>query len=105
MAGRPDATHDPTAADLVPPEWVALAIPTALAVPPLRPGDRVDVFGGRAPQDAVLSPAASAVARGAIVVAVDDDGVTVAVPAEDGVALAGALVAGPVTLGLLPPAE
>lgn len=80
------------AAALVPPGWRALAVPAAsglgLPLPPLAPGDRVDV----------LAPAV--VVEDAVVVAVADAAVTIAVPARTAPALADALATSVVSLAL-----
>lgn len=79
-------------AALVPAGWRALAIPVAAGfgapVPPLSPGDRVDL----------LAP--DVVVEAAVVVAVADDTVTVAVRVRDAPAVADAVVAGAVTIAL-----
>ena len=77
----------------VPEGWRAVAVPTSSsglgpAAPPLAVGDRVDL----------LAPAPVAV--DAVVVAVDDSSVAVAVPAADAPAVADALAASVVTVVL-----
>ena len=77
----------------VPDGWRAVAVPTSASglgppAPPLVVGDRVDL----------LAPAPVAV--DAVVVAVDDSSVTVAVPAADAPAIADALAATVVTVVL-----
>jgi Flp pilus assembly protein CpaB len=81
----------------VPAGWRAVAVPTSASglgppAPPLEVGDRVDL----------LAPDPVAVA--AVVVAVDDSSVTVAVPADDATAVAEALAATVVTVVLRGPA-
>lgn len=80
------------AAALVPPGWRAVAVPTSSGLgppaPPLAVGDRVDV----------LAP--DVVAGDAVVVAVDDHVVTVAVPAGDAPAVVEALSTAVVSLVL-----
>ena len=81
-------------AALVPDGWRAMAVPTSASgfgspAPPLAVGDRVDV----------LAP--DVVAADALVVAIDDTAVTVAVPADDAPALAEALAAAVVTIALV----
>lgn len=79
-------------AALVPPGWRAVAVPVSAGfgavAPPLTVGDRVDV----------LAP--DLVAERAVVVAVDDDAVTVAVPAGDAPGVAEAAATAVVTLAL-----
>jgi hypothetical protein len=77
------------ASGLVPAGWVAIAVPTSPA-PPLEPGDRVDV----------LAP--DVVAEDAVVVHVDDDAVTIAVPERDAPAVAEAATVAFVVLALKP---
>lgn len=80
------------AAALIPDGFVAVAVPASSSygapAPPLELGDRVDV----------LAP--DVVADGAVVVAVDDDAVTVAVPSADAADVADAVAASIVTLAL-----
>ncbi len=86
----PDGLSGPAA--LVPDGWRAVAVPSSAGfgapVPPLRLGDRVDV----------LAP--DLVAAGAVVVAVDDEVVTIAVSADDAPAVAEAMAVAVVVLAL-----
>jgi Flp pilus assembly protein CpaB len=97
----PDGVHGMSA--LVPDGWRALAVPVAPTVLTLGVGDRVDLIAGfdvqgaREPAD--RSPSL-VVARDAIVVAVDEQRVTVAVPDDDAERLAFAIVAGTVVPAL-----
>jgi Flp pilus assembly protein CpaB len=80
-------------AAVVPEGWRALAVPTSTSglgapVPPLAAGDRVDL----------LAP--DVVAADAVVVAVGDGAVTVAVPGDDVAAVAEALATAVVTVAL-----
>jgi pilus assembly protein CpaB len=80
-------------AALVPEGWRAVAVPTSGAgfgspAPPLHVGDRVDLV------------APDVVAAGALVVAVGDDAVTVAVPARDAPAVAEIVATMLVTIAL-----
>jgi Flp pilus assembly protein CpaB len=80
-------------AALIPPGQRAIAVPIALAVPPVAVGDHVDVVTtdelGRA-----------SVVRDALVVATTDAALSVAVDADDAAHLAGALATGAVTVAL-----
>lgn len=83
-------------AALVPRGWLAVAVPTSSSgfgtpSPPLDVGDRVDV----------LAP--DPVAENALVVAVGEDAVTIAVPARDAGAVAEAVAVAVVTLALRGP--
>ena len=88
-------------AALVPPGWRALAIPVGPAVVAVTVGDRVDLIAGfdAASASADQAPAFT-VAENAIVVAVDDQRVTVAVRAGDAARVAFAIVAGTVVPAL-----
>jgi Flp pilus assembly protein CpaB len=97
LAARVAPAGSGPVAALVPTGWRAVAVPTSASgfgtpAPPLEVGDRVDL----------LAP--DPVATGAVVVAVDDAAVTVAVPADDAPALAEALAATVVTVVLRGPA-
>jgi Flp pilus assembly protein CpaB len=88
-------------AALVPPGWRALAVPVGPAVVALSVGDRVDLIAGfdTARAGADQAPAFT-VAENAIVVAVDDKRVTVAVREGDATRVAFAIVAGTVVPAL-----
>jgi Flp pilus assembly protein CpaB len=89
-------------AAMLPPGTRAVAIPTeAGLVPPLAPGDRVDVLVALPAEAAGGGPPGFAVATAALVVAVDDAGVTVAVPRDVAPRVAVALGQGAVTLALV----
>ena len=83
------------AAALVPPGMRAVSVRPDPVVPSLRVGDRVDVLA------TVGDTPAAVVARTAVVVEVDHDRVTVAVPAADAPSVAYALTRGAVTLALV----
>ncbi len=88
---------------LVAPGTRAIAIPAgATGRPPLRPGDRVDLYATSAEE--VGAPAVP-VAAGALVVDVDtdDDVVTVAVDDADAPRVAAAVAGASVTIALAPP--
>jgi Flp pilus assembly protein CpaB len=98
VAGRlAPAGLSPTAA-LVPADRRAVLVPAGSGLPPLAPGDRVDLT--TAP--GVLEPGAAArvVSHDAVVVAVGDDGATVAVRVDELPATAGALAAQSVVVAL-----
>ncbi|HMC69971.1 MAG TPA: SAF domain-containing protein [Mycobacteriales bacterium] len=101
LAGRvaPDGLHG--AAALVPAGWRALAIPVAPTVIALDVGDHVDLVAGFdvAEPTADRSPSLT-VARDALVVAVDEQRVTVAVRDDDAERVAFAIVAGTVVPAL-----
>ena len=88
-------------AALVPDGWRALAVPVAPTVIALRVGDRVDLIAGFdvTGTTADRSPSLT-VARDAIVVAVDEKRVTVAVSGDDAERVAFAIVAGTVVPAL-----
>lgn len=95
----PDGAHGTAA--LIPPGWRALAVPVAPTVIALGVGDQVDLIAGFDVGGASADRAPSlVVARDAIVVAVDDQRVTVAVPQEDAERVAFAIVAGTVVPAL-----
>lgn len=77
----------------------AVAIPTALPLPPLRVGDVVDVLA--ADDTALTTGIGVRIAAAAEVVAVDDQLTTVSVEPTEAVRVAGALAAGSVTLALI----
>lgn len=87
-------------AALVPRGWLAVAIPVAVAAPPVRVGDRVDLFGADAEE---FGLGADVLARGARVVGVADDAITVATRREAVPRVARALATGVVTLALQGP--
>jgi Flp pilus assembly protein CpaB len=89
-------------AAMLPPGTRAVAIPTEAGLtPPLAPGDRVDVLVALPAEAAGDGPPGFAVATGALVVAVDDAGATVAVPRDTAPRVAVALGQGAVTLALV----
>ena len=98
----PDGLHGIAA--LVPPGWRALAIPVAPTVIALNVGDHVDLVAGfdvaGATADRPDRSPSLTVARDAIVVAVDEQRVTVAVPDDDAERVAFAVVAGTVVPAL-----
>ena len=76
-------------AALLPAGSRALAVPRAAGTPPLEPGQRADLLAG-----------GSVVVAAAEILAVDDSGTTVAVPAPTAPEVAQAIAAGAVTLSL-----
>lgn len=95
----PDGAHG--AAALVPSGWRALAIPVAPTVIALGVGDHVDLIAGFDVGNSGGDRSPSlVVARDAVVVAVDDQRVTVAVPDDDAERVAFAIVAGTVVPAL-----
>ncbi|MGH9086141.1 MAG: Flp pilus assembly protein CpaB [Acidimicrobiales bacterium] len=97
------AGHDlsPLAAAL-PPDTRAVAIPTEPGTaPPLVAGDRVDVLLVVAAEMAGDGPPGFAIATDALVVAVDEHAVTVAVERDEAPRVAAALGVGAVTLALV----
>lgn len=112
ISGRVSGGSGRGAATLVPPGARALAVPLLVPGLPLRPGDRVDLLataGGGDPagfsDDAAPSASRPArpVAADALVVAVDDQAVTVAIEADDAAAVAVALTSGTVVVALAGP--
>ena len=88
-------------AALVPDGWRALAIPVAPSVITLSVGDHVDLIAGFDVGGTATARAPSLiVAHDAIVVAVDEQRVTVAVPSDDAERVALAIVAGTVVPAL-----
>jgi len=88
-------------AALVPSGWRALAVPVGPAVVALAVGDRVDLIAGFDAASASTDQApAFTVAEDAIVVAVDDQRITVAVREDDAARVAFAIVAGTVVPAL-----
>ena len=93
-------------AALVPPDGRALAVPTDATTPQLAVGDRVDAYSPA--ELAIATPAelaravagARRVARGARVVAIDDEAVTIAVTSTEAPAVARAVLDGAVVLAL-----
>ena len=95
----PEGVHGMTA--LVPAGWRALAVPVAPTVLTLAIGDHVDLIAGFDVGNASRDRAPSLiVARDAIVVAVDEERVTVAVPDDDAERVAFAIVAGTIVPAL-----
>ena len=95
----PDGVHGMVA--LVPDGWRALAVPVAPTVLTLTIGDHVDLIAGFDVGNANPDRSPSlVVARDAIVVAVDEQRVTVAVPDSDAERVAFAIVAGTVVPAL-----
>lgn len=89
-------------AALLPAGTRAVAIPTEPgATPPLAPGDRVEVIVALPPESAGSGPPGFTLVPDAIVVAVGDGTVTVAVPRSSAPRLAVALGLGAVTLALI----
>ena len=88
-------------AALVPDGWRALAVPVAPTVIALRVGDRVDLIAGFDVGGTTTDRSPSlTVARDALVVAVDEKRVTVAVSRDDAERVAFAIVAGTVVPAL-----
>jgi len=101
LAGRlaPDGLRGVAA--LIPPGWRALALPVGPAALPLSVGDRVDLVAAVDGTDANVSRAPSFVlADNALVVALDDQSVTVAVRADDAPRVALGIVTGSIVLAL-----
>ncbi|HUS61209.1 MAG TPA: SAF domain-containing protein [Acidimicrobiales bacterium] len=90
------------AAALMPAGTRAIAVPNGPAVPPVELGDLVDLLATVATEAPGDEPTFF-VARDAIVVAVDDDAVTVAVAIDDASRVAFAITAGTITLALTSP--
>ena len=112
VAGRVSGGGGEGAAALVPPGHRAIAVPLLVAGLPLRLGDRVDLIttpGGGDPSavpftgDDVRPVTADEVATGAVVVAVADDSVTVAVRSDDAPDVATAITTGTVVVALAGP--
>jgi Flp pilus assembly protein CpaB len=114
VAGRVSGGGGRGAAALVPPGHRAIAVPLLVAGLPLRLGDRVDLIatsGGGDPSavpftDDALAPwsaAADEVATDAVVVAVADESVTVAVRSDDAPDVATAITTGTVVVALAGP--
>lgn len=99
------------AAALMPPGTRAIAVPHGPASPSLARGDVVDLLATVVTEGELHDDGEGhgepeptfVVAAGAIVVAVDDDAVTVAVPTEDATRVAFAITAGTITLALSAP--
>lgn len=86
----------------LPPGTRAVAIPTEPGMaPPLKVGDRVDVLVALPAESAGDGPPGFAVAAGALVVAVNEAAVTVAVSRDNAPRIAVALGQGVVTLALI----
>ena len=95
----PDGLHGMAA--LVPPGWRALAVPVAPTVLALAVGDHVDLIAGFDVGNATTNRSPSlVVARDAVVVGVDEQRITVAVPDDDAERVAFAIVAGTVVPAL-----
>jgi len=88
-------------AALLPPGWRAVAIPVGPTVVSLSVGDRVDLIAGFDAASATDNQApAFVVARDALVVAVDEQRVTVAVRDDDAARVAFAVIAGTIVPAL-----
>ena len=87
-------------AALVPEGWRAVAVPVVDAPVPARPGDHVDVIASFDPTLVDRDPSL-VVAADAVVVDVDDEAITVAVPRSRVTDVAFALTNGIVTLALV----
>lgn len=86
----------------LPPGTRAIAIPVEVgSAPPLEPGDLVDVLVALPPELAAGRPPGFAIATDALVVALDDGAVTIAVPRATAPRIAVALGQGAVTLALV----
>ena len=95
----PDGLHGVAA--LVPPGWRALAVPVGPATLPLSVGDRVDLMAAVDGTDGNATTAPSFVLSAkALVVAVGEQSVTVAVPADDAPRVALGIVTGSVVPAL-----
>jgi Flp pilus assembly protein CpaB len=115
VAGRVSGGGGRGAAALVPPGHRAIAVPLLVAGLPLRPGDRVDLIatpgGGDpsavpfadGPPDDDATARADEVATGAVVVAVADESVTVAVRSDDAPEVATAITTGTIVVVLAGP--
>jgi Flp pilus assembly protein CpaB len=95
-------------AAVVPDTWRAVAVPVAAGtIPPVRPGDRVDVLVTLATPGAATEVDATEptirVAEGALVVDVARDAVTIAVPAARVTRVAFGVAMGEITLALIGP--
>jgi hypothetical protein len=101
LAGRLAPEGLQGVAALVPTGWRALAMPAGRAALRLSVGDRVDLVAAvdGTTDDASESPS-FVLADNALVVAVDDESVTVAVPAEDAPRVALGIVTGSVVPAL-----
>jgi pilus assembly protein CpaB len=83
------------------PDQRAVSLPWPLARPPVGPGDRLDLVGTRV-DERTGGARTLVLARDASVLAVDDDGLTVAVPAGLVPAIYEAVAAGVVDLAVTP---
>jgi Flp pilus assembly protein CpaB len=103
VAGRVGGDGLSVVAARVPAGHRAVAIPIDRpgSAPPLRPGDLVDVLATFDVLDPADTAPTGVVASAAVVVAVDDSTVTVAVPADDVDRVAFAVARGTVTLALV----
>ncbi|HEX2381856.1 MAG TPA: SAF domain-containing protein [Acidimicrobiales bacterium] len=101
LAGRlaPDGLRGIAA--LIPPGWRAIAVPVGAAALPLSVGDRLDLVAAVGSTDVSESQSpAFVLAENALVVAADEQSVTVAVPADDAPRVALAIVTGSVVPAL-----
>ena len=95
---RTASTESPA---LIPPGWRALAVPVADAALPLSVGDRLDLVAAVGGTDSSESRSpAFVLAENALVVAVDEQSVTVAIPADDAPRVAFGIVTGSVVPAL-----
>jgi Flp pilus assembly protein CpaB len=90
-------------AALLPPGARAVAVPNGGAPLPLVPGDNVDVLATFDPSGSTEADPTFPVARGALVVDVAEDSVTVAVAPQEAARVAFAVTTGVVTLALAAP--
>lgn len=95
-------------AAVTPSGWSAFALPTEARMPPAAVGQRVDLYAPTSVSPSGVAGAADRssgrIARGALVVAVDDQRVTVAVHTADAPAVAAALIGATVVLAVSGPA-
>jgi Flp pilus assembly protein CpaB len=87
-----------------PPGWSAFALPVDASLPAVDTGQRVDLYA-LAPGSGLdaADDRAATVARAAVVVAVDDERLTVAVRPDESAALAGALIGSRVVVAVTGP--
>jgi len=104
-AGMLDTVRRGATASALPDGTVGVVASTGLLRPPVERGDRVDVLAGSSAVDVLVErtgeAAAGPVARGATVLRVEDDRVTLAVRPSEAAPTGGAALAGPVALVLL----
>lgn len=107
--GSPQATASPPAtapglAASLPAGTRAVAVPADRPAPPLEPTQRVDVLAPSAskdvPEDAGATPSVEVLARGAVVLAVDDRRISIAVPEAQAPAVVAAVLDGRIALTL-----